>query len=86
MCSHDLPQTYDSCQPPLPWPFYWVQDNYLGTQVFFDQKEEAEVYMNEYTAKIQTSVDSLFVTIQMDKNSLADFLEFLLLAFPKYCG
>ena len=86
LCSVNLPETYDSCQPPLPWPHYWVQDNYLGTQLFFGMQEEAEVFMSEYVASVETSVSSMVDTVQLDKQTLDSVLDMIQMLVPVYCN
>ena len=69
LCSVNLPETYDLCQPPLPWPHYWVQDNYLGEQVFFGMQEEAELFLSEYVKRVETSVSSMVDTVRLDTHT-----------------
>jgi len=85
LCSVDLPETYEMCQPPLPWPYYWVQDNYLDTQVFFGQQEEAEQFMSEYRVSVGMSVDSLVEVVEMDINTLESVKNMLQMLLPVYC-
>jgi len=66
LCSVNLPETYEECQPPLPWPHYWVQDNYLGEQIFFGMQEEAEVFLSNYVDAVTTSVNSLVEGVEKD--------------------
>ena len=86
LCSVNLPETYDLCQPLLPWPHYWVQDNYLGTQLFFGMQEEAEVFMSEYVASVETSVSSMVDTVQLDKHTLDSVLGMIQMLVPVYCN
>lgn len=86
LCSVNLPETYELCQPPLPWPHYWVQDNYLGEQVFFGMQEEAEVFMSEYVGRVETSVSSLVDTVDLDRHTLDTVYDMLQYALWVNCS
>merc|ERR1711915_1150713 len=77
LCSVSMPETYDQCQPPLPWPYYWVQDNYLETEPFFGMKDEAEKFIDEYVERINFSEESMEVTIDIEMNYMTILMETL---------
>ena len=85
LCSVNLPETYDQCQPPLPWPHYWVQDNYLGSKPFFGMEEEAEIFLSNYRGSVETSVKSLLKSIDTDMRRLDSAYWSTQTLEPDYC-
>jgi len=53
LCAAQLEPFPEECGEPIPWPFYWVGDGYLGENVFFGQKDEATGFQVEYKAAIE---------------------------------
>jgi len=85
LCSVNLPETYDQCQPPLPWPHYWVQDNYLGSQPFFGMQEEAEIFLSNYVGSVERSVNSLLESVETDMQTLNSAYRSAQTLEPDYC-
>jgi len=53
LCAAEVEPFPEECGEPIPWPFYWVGDGYLGENVFFGQKEAATEFQVEYKAAIE---------------------------------
>lgn len=53
LCTAGLEPFPEECGDPIPYPFYWVGDGYLGENVFFGQQEDATRFQMEYKAAIE---------------------------------
>jgi len=59
LCTAGLDPFPEECGQPIPYPFYWVGDGYLGENVFFGEEEAARQFQAEYKAAIEAVILSL---------------------------
>jgi len=59
LCTAGLDPFPEECGLPIPYPFYWVGDGYLGENVFFGEEEAARQFQAEYKAAIEAIILSL---------------------------
>lgn len=73
LCAAGLEPFPEECGEPIPWPFYWVGDGYLGENVFFGQEEEATEFQAEYKAAIEGVILGLEATSSSGVATLLNF-------------
>jgi len=85
LCAAEVEPFPKECGEPIPWPFYWVGDGYLGENVFFGQKEEAAQFQVEYKAAIEGVILGLEVASSSGVATLLKYVGWVYWARMEAC-